>query len=146
MRTATAGFVALGLILSACAAGAAETTTTATTTTTTPTTTSSSTTTTTVPPTTTTTVDDRELSLINGLPVEDPLQLERRVLAVKIDNHPRANPQSGIDKADMVIEVLVEGICLETSCLCGPRGCVFSQKTFEQINQLAAFEGLGKKR
>ena len=106
MRATTARFVALGLILSACTAGAAETTTTSTTT---PTTTSSSTTTT-APPTTTTTVDDRELSLINGLPVDDPLQIERRVLAVKIDNHPRANPQSGIDKADMVIEVLVEGI------------------------------------
>lgn len=32
------------------------------------------------------------------------------MLAVKIDNHPRANPQTGIDQADMVIELMVEGI------------------------------------
>ncbi|MEE8489575.1 MAG: DUF3048 domain-containing protein, partial [Acidimicrobiia bacterium] len=49
-------------------------------------------------------------SLINGLPVDDPELLNRRVLAVKIDNHPRANPQSGIDRADMIIELRVEGI------------------------------------
>lgn len=36
--------------------------------------------------------------------------MDRRVLAVKIDNHPRARPQSGIDQADMVMEMLVEGI------------------------------------
>ncbi|MDH3463363.1 MAG: DUF3048 domain-containing protein, partial [Acidimicrobiia bacterium] len=35
---------------------------------------------------------------------------DRRALAVKIDNHFRARPQSGINEADMVIEVLVEGI------------------------------------
>ncbi len=29
---------------------------------------------------------------------------------MKIDNHPRANPQSGIDSADAVIELMVEGI------------------------------------
>jgi len=31
-------------------------------------------------------------------------------MAVKIDNHPRANPQSGIENADMIIELRVEGI------------------------------------
>lgn len=36
--------------------------------------------------------------------------MDRRVLAVKIDNHPQARPQSGIDHADMVMEMLVEGI------------------------------------
>ena len=36
--------------------------------------------------------------------------MERRVLGVKIDNHPLARPQSGIDQADMVMEMLVEGI------------------------------------
>ena len=51
-----------------------------------------------------------ETSLINGLQVDDPQLLNRRVLAVKIDNHPRANPQSGIDQADMIIELKVEGI------------------------------------
>ena len=48
--------------------------------------------------------------MINGLPVDDPELMDRRVLAVKIDNHPRARPQSGINEAEMVIEVLVEGI------------------------------------
>jgi hypothetical protein len=36
--------------------------------------------------------------------------MDRRVLAVKIDNHPRARPQSGINEADMVMEMMVEGI------------------------------------
>ena len=48
--------------------------------------------------------------MINGLPVLDPTLMDRRVLAVKIDNHPNARPHSGIDQADMVIEMLVEGI------------------------------------
>ena len=47
---------------------------------------------------------------MNGLEVENANLLDRRVLAVKIDNHPRARPQSGIDQADMVMEMLVEGI------------------------------------
>jgi len=47
---------------------------------------------------------------VNGLEVENANLLDRRVLAVKIDNHPRARPQSGIDQADMVMEMLVEGI------------------------------------
>jgi hypothetical protein len=47
---------------------------------------------------------------LTGLPVTDLSVLDRRILAVKIDNHPRATPQSGIDQADMVIEILVEGV------------------------------------
>lgn len=111
MRTTFARLAALSLILAACSGGAdepAESTTTSD-----PTTTSSSTstsTTTTTTSTTTTTIDDRETSLVTGLPVDDPELLERRVLAVKIDNHPRATPQSGINLADMVIELNVEGI------------------------------------
>ncbi|MFB3051282.1 MAG: DUF3048 domain-containing protein, partial [Acidimicrobiia bacterium] len=109
MRTTIARLVALGLILSACTAGAVEpdgSTTSEPPTTTT----STSTTSTTIPPTSTTAGDSRVTSLINGLPVDDPQLLNRRVLAVKIDNHPRANPQSGIDQADMIIELRVEGI------------------------------------
>jgi hypothetical protein len=102
MRTKTARMVALGLLLTACSGGAAEPTTT-TTTTLPPTTT--------VPPTTTTTTTlDLDLSPVTGLPLDDPELGERRVLAVKIDNHPRAVPQSGIDQADLVIEILVEGV------------------------------------
>lgn len=105
MRTAIAGLVTLTLLLAACSPGeeTAESTTTSD-----PTTTSSSTSTTTS--TTSTTLADPETSLINGLPVEDASLLDRRVLAVKIDNHPRARPQSGIEQADMVMEMMVEGI------------------------------------
>lgn len=78
-----------------------------TTTTAAPTTTSSSTTTTST--TTTTTTVPGTPAPLNGLPVEDETLLERRVVAVKIDNHPNARPQSGIQEADAVYEMLVEG-------------------------------------
>ena len=108
MRTTTARLVALGLILSACSVSAADVTLTTTTTIEpAPTTTFTSTT---LPTTTTTTLPPSDLSLVNGLPVEDASLLDRRILAVKIDNHPSATPQTGIDEADMVIEVRVEGI------------------------------------
>jgi Protein of unknown function (DUF3048) N-terminal domain/Protein of unknown function (DUF3048) C-terminal domain len=79
------------------------------------------TTTTSAPPTTTTTVASTTteaptttiagaLSPINGLPVDDPELLDRRLLAVKIDNHPNARPHSGIEQADAVIELMVEGV------------------------------------
>lgn len=105
MRTMTR-LVALGLIVTACSGESApeETTTSITeptTTTSTPTSTLALTTTTTEP---------AVVSPINGLPVDEPELLERRVLAVKIDNHPNARPQSGIEDADMVIELMVEGI------------------------------------
>jgi hypothetical protein len=67
-------------------------------------------TTTTTRPTTTTTVDDRPLSPLTGLPVDDPDALDRRALVIKIDNHPNARPQSGLPHADVVIELPVEGI------------------------------------
>jgi hypothetical protein len=41
--------------------------------------------------------------------VEDEAALDRRVIAVKIDNHWNARPQSGIEHADAVYELLVEG-------------------------------------
>ena len=112
MRTTFARLVALALILSACSPAEVESSTTSTSAPETTTTTEEvATTTTTVATTTTsTTLPDLEESPVNGLPVEDPELLERRVLAVKIDNHPEANPQSGIDQADMMIELRVEGI------------------------------------
>jgi hypothetical protein len=104
MRTITR-LVALGLIITACSGEAESTETTSTTehstTTSAPTTTAAPTTTTTEAPV---------VSPINGLPVDDLELLQRRVLAVKIDNHRNARPQSGIEQADMVIEVMVEGI------------------------------------
>lgn len=105
MRTTIAGLVTLTLLLAACSPGeeTAESTTTSD-----PTTTSTSSTSTSS--TTSTTLAELETSLINGLPVEDASLLDRRVLAVKIDNHELASPQSGINHADMVIELNVEGI------------------------------------
>lgn len=77
-----------------------------------------STTTTTVAPataaptTTTTTTKPAEPvgdpSLLNGLPTAADADPDRRVVAVKIDNHPDARPQSGIDEADAIIELTVE--------------------------------------
>ncbi len=79
---------------------AAPTSTSSTSTTTSSTTTSS----------TTTTAAPAATSPLNGLEVADPALLERRVVAVKVDNHPKARPQSGLQAADAVIEMLVEGV------------------------------------
>lgn len=106
MPTHSRWLLALAFVVAACN-GASEATTT-TTSTTQPTTTTTRPTTTTTPPTTTTTLGTT--SPINGLPVEDPALLDRRLLAVKLDNHPSARPQAGVEKADAVIEMLVEGV------------------------------------
>ncbi|MEX1037532.1 MAG: DUF3048 domain-containing protein [Acidimicrobiia bacterium] len=107
MRKTLVFLTALGLFLTACSGSDAEETTTTSSTPSTTTTTEAATTTTTAP---TTTIDDRGTSPLNGLPVDDPKTLERRVLAVKIDNHPNARPQSGLNEADLVVEILVEGV------------------------------------
>ena len=80
-----------------------------TTTTTAPSTTTSTIAATTTSEATTTTVVGGT-SQINGLSVEDEATLDRRLLAVKIDNHPNARPHSGIQQADAVIELMVEGV------------------------------------
>lgn len=49
------------------------------------------------------------VSPITGLLVQDVGLIDRKLFAVKIDNHRRARPQSGIEKADAVYEVVVEG-------------------------------------
>ena len=100
---------ALAVLLASCSNASAEdaptTLATTTTTTTVPTTTSSTTTTSTT--TTTTTVPPVAAS-INGLPADDEV-IGRRVVAIKIDNHPDARPHSNLNVADAVYEVLVEG-------------------------------------
>lgn len=67
---------------------------------------------TTTPPTSrpqaTTTTSALATSPLNGLSVADESLLDRRVMAVKIDNHRAARPQSGIQDADVVFELLVE--------------------------------------
>lgn len=72
------------------------------------------TTSTTTPPATTTAVAAPKAPL-TGLPVSDPAVLGRPALAVKIDNIDStgcetARPQIGLNHADVVYEILVEGI------------------------------------
>jgi hypothetical protein len=45
---------------------------------------------------------------LTGVPVEQPIN--RPALVVKIDNDPQARPQTGLNQADVVYEVRVEGI------------------------------------
>lgn len=97
----------LALLVAACSSSAdpAETTTT-----TVPATTTTVPATTTTVPATTTTTEPKVVAAesINGLPAEDEL-IDRRVVAVKIDNHYKARPQSALQSADAVFEILVEG-------------------------------------
>ena len=46
---------------------------------------------------------------LTGLPATDPVRAGRPALVVKIENHPAARPQSGLDVADVVYEEQVEG-------------------------------------
>lgn len=57
---------------------------------------------------TTTTITPGAPSVLNGMPTDLDADLDRRVVAVKVDNHPDARPQSGIQDADAVIELIVE--------------------------------------
>jgi Protein of unknown function (DUF3048) N-terminal domain/Protein of unknown function (DUF3048) C-terminal domain len=98
----------LAVLIASCSSNAADVTTSTTTTTLPPTTTTTLPTTTTRA-TTTTTIPEVEVSdAVNGLPA-DPDLIDRRVVAIKIDNHRDARPQSGVEQADAVYEILVEG-------------------------------------
>lgn len=59
--------------------------------------------------TTSTTLDPRTTSPLNGLEVLAPERLSRRAIAVQIDNHPAAHPQSGLQDAEAVFEIRVGG-------------------------------------
>ncbi len=103
--------VALALTAAAALTGCSSsdpttTTTTAAPTTTTPTATTSTTSTSVA--TASTVPGVVAANTINGLPGA-PGTEDRRAIAVKIDNHPSARPQSGLQEADAVYEVLVEG-------------------------------------
>ncbi|MFM9138847.1 MAG: DUF3048 domain-containing protein [Actinomycetota bacterium] len=45
---------------------------------------------------------------LTGLPVDDEDAAERPAMVVKIDNHPKARPQDGINQADIIFEENVE--------------------------------------
>ncbi len=97
--------LALSLLFVACGSDTEETTTTSTTTTVIATTTTTTTTSTT---TTTTTLPPGPTSPLTGLESVNPDLLDRRVVAIKIDNHANARPQSGLETAAAVYELPVE--------------------------------------
>jgi hypothetical protein len=53
---------------------------------------------------------DGPVAPLTGLVVDDPSILERPALYIKVDNHPRGRPQSGLDQADLVFEMRAEGV------------------------------------
>lgn len=107
-------FAAIAITLVSCSSGAADTgtapsTTLAPLTTLAPATTEATTTSTTGLPTTTTTIPPSVIGdTVNGLLAPDGVT-NRRAVVIKIDNHPRARPQSGLMEADLMYEMLVEG-------------------------------------
>lgn len=115
LHALTGSLIAVAL-LAACGGGggddAAPTTTaapstTVRSTTTTVATTVAATTETSAAPTTTIPVDP--VMPLTGLPIVDEVLAARPALVVKIDNHPDARPQSGLNAADIVYEENVEG-------------------------------------
>ena len=104
--------VVLALAAAACSSSEATestTTTDATSTSADATTTTTDATTSSSEATTTTTLLPEIPGTINGLPADSDDLINRRVVGVKIDNHAQARPQSGIQIADAVYEILVEG-------------------------------------
>jgi len=99
----------VALTVAACGGEAATTTTVPVTSLPEVSTSTTASTTTAAPPSSTTTTTTLPPSPLNGMGVADRATLDRRVVAIKIDNHPDARPQSGIEQADAVYELLVEG-------------------------------------
>jgi len=58
--------------------------------------------------TSSTTIPAEPVMPLTGLPITDPAAAARVALVVKIDNHPDARPQSGLNQADIVFEENVE--------------------------------------
>ena len=94
MRRALAAAVSTALCLTVAACGGGDKKASSTTTT------SGGMPTTTLPP---------EPAFLTGLPQDDPKKQDRPALTVKIDNAPVARPQSGLDRADVIYEEVVEG-------------------------------------
>ena len=57
---------------------------------------------------TTTTIPDGPKYPLTGLPITDDTKGYRAALVVKMDNHPQARPQTGLNHADIVFEENVE--------------------------------------
>ncbi len=78
-----------------------------------------------------------------GLIAPNAEAISRPVLMVKVDNHPRARPQTGLDKADMVFDVRAEGVtrfaAVFQSVVPDPVGPVRSSRTSD-FDLLLGFE------
>jgi hypothetical protein len=79
---------------------------------------------------------------LTGLPIEDKAAAARPALAVKIDNHPTARPQTGLNKADIVFEENVEALTRFAAVFhsegSDPVGPIRSGRT-QDINILGSF-------
>lgn len=88
---------------------------------------------------------------LSGLDAPDDKAISRRPIAVKIENSPAARPQTGIQRADVVYESLVEGGITRFNCIFhsdqeGTRGPVRSARLSDlhivpQYNALFSFSG-----
>ena len=58
----------------------------------------------------TTVAPQENLYPLLGTPITDQAAATRPAIACKIDNHPKAHPQTGLNKADIVFEENVEGL------------------------------------
>lgn len=65
----------------------------------------------------TTTTAPKPNAVLTGLPIGDEDDLERTALVIKVENAPEARPQSGMDKADVIFEELVEGGVVRFLCV-----------------------------
>lgn len=94
----------------------------------------------TTPPTTapttelsTTTTAPLPVAPLTGLPVEGEVNLDRPALVLKIDNSPKARPQTGLDKADIVFDYRAESVTRFTAVFHSrtpePAGPVRSSRT-----------------
>src|SRR4029079_14305803 len=60
------------------------------------------------PPSAPTTLPAEPVMPLTGLPITDPAAAQRVALVVKIDNHPDARPQSGLNQGESVFQENVE--------------------------------------
>lgn len=136
---------ASALVLAACGGGGGGDDATSVPSTTEPATTSTEETTTSSsePPTSTTVAPEAEPVMpLTGEEILFPDLAKRPALAVKIDNHPQARPQSGLNEADIVFEENVENLTRFAAIFHGrtadPVGPIRSGRT-QDIDILSAF-------
>lgn len=55
-------------------------------------------------------VETGPVAPLTGLGIDDDADMDHPALVVKIDNHPDARPQTGLDEADIVFEMRAEGV------------------------------------